>query len=132
MKPSDFSLISDYLTLANIENRTYTASIPGAVLPSSGEYTVDFTFNCTPSKQTITRAYMNHSKWNNANLWGVGREGSTSWNEGNEQVTEDMYITTPTDSTIKLFVRIQGNANVNISSHTIKIKVFRFKVPNVF
>ena len=132
MKPSDFSLISDYLTLANIENREFTADIPGAVLSNAGLYTVNFNFSVKAQPQTITRAYMHHSKWHNANLWGVGRFGDTDWYEGTHYIIERMFLTTPNDSTVKLAVEIQGDPGTSISSHSIKIKVFRFKVPNIF
>lgn len=133
MKPSDFILNSDYLTLANVENRTYTATIAGAVIPTSGSYTLSYTFPCKAVGQTITRAYMHHSVWNNSSIWGVGRSGSTSWrNSSNEAIQETYLVTTPTDSTIKLTVALSGDAGAIVPSHTITIKVFRFKVPNVF
>ena len=133
MKPSDFTINSDYLTLANVENRTYTATVSGAVIPSGGAYTLDYTFPCKAVGQTITRACMHHSVWNDSSLWGVGRSGSTAWTtSNNESIYESFLLTTPSDSTIKLSIRISGTAGAIVPAHTITIKVFRFKVPNVF
>ena len=133
MKPNDFILNSDYLTLANVENRTYTATISGAVIPSSGGYALDYTFPCKAAGQTITRACMHHSTWNNTSIWGVGTSGSTTWkNSSNKTIDEAFILTNPTDSTIKLSVYLRGDAGAIVPSHTITIKVFRFKVPNVF
>lgn len=131
MRPRDFILNSDYLTLANVENRTYTASVSG-VIPSNGLYTATFDFACKNSPQTITRAYMHHSKWQNQNAWGVGRFGDTTWEDGNNAFYERMFVSTPSDNTIRLSVEIQGTVGATIPTHEIIVKVFRFKVPNVF
>lgn len=132
MKPSNFYLNSDYLTLANIDKLNFTATITGAVLPSSGQYTIEYTFNCKNVGQTISRFYMHHSLWDDPDLWGVGRFGSMAWKQGSADVYEDFLILTPTNSTIKLKIFLSGTADTHVNQHTIKIKAFRFKVPNVF
>lgn len=132
MRPRDFILNSDYLTLANVENRTYTATVPSTVIPSGGLYSVTFNFTCKNVPKTITRAYMHHSKWQNQNAWGVGRLGDTIWEDGNNMFYERMFVSTPSDNTIRLTVEIQGTVGATIPMHEIIVKVFRFKVPNVF
>lgn len=132
MRPRDFAINSDYLTIANIENDTFTATIPSGVVPSGQIYSTDFTFTYKNIPQTITRAYMHHSKWQDETIWGVGKYGDTNWKSGNTIFYERMFITTPTDSTVKLHIEIQAPTGTTIPNHTITIKIFRFKVPNVF
>ena len=134
MKPSNFKLISDYLTIANVENKTINVNIPGGVTPSGNVYTVSYTFQCKPISQSITRAYIHHSSWSNPNLWGLGTHAIIGWTNGNnEGIFEEVVISTPTDSTIRVDIQFQGYqwASVNVPAHTLTIKAFRFKVPNV-
>lgn len=133
MKPSDFKLNSDYLTIANVENKAYSITVPLVVMPSSGSYTLSYNLQCKPIKQSITRIYMHHSSWSDANLWGVGTFGVIGWKaNGNQDVYENVVISTPNDSTIKVSIELQGSSGITVPTHTIKLRVFRFKVPNVF
>lgn len=132
MKPSDFKLNSDYLTLANVENRTYSATIAAAIIPHDGIYTASYTFSCKSVDQAITRACMRHSKWNNQSIWGVGTSGYTAWEDNGHFIDETYIISTPNSSTVKLDIQLRGDAGINVPAHTITLKVFRFKVPNVF
>ena len=132
MRPSDFKLNSDYLTLANIENLTFTASIPSTTLPSSGLYSATFNFSCKNIPKVMTRSYMRCSNWSEPNLWGVGASGGNLLENGSDAFYERMFVATPTNGVIRLSVEIQGGVGKTIPAHEITVKVFRFKVPNVF
>ncbi|MBR3254232.1 hypothetical protein IKF88_00660 [Candidatus Saccharibacteria bacterium] len=132
MKPNDFILNSDYLTLANVENKTYTVTVPTATIPSSGKYTATYNFNRDNIAQTFTRFYIHHSTWPNQKLWGMGPDGWSVFTHNGNRLEERMYVSTPTDGTIKLRIQVTGNVGATIPTHTITIKAFRFKVPNLF
>lgn len=130
MRPSDFRFNSDYLTLANIENLSFEGYISGGVMPSGEIITRTFTFSCKNIPQTITRVYIHHSEWE-PTVWAIGRYGSTGWSKNGNTYTERIFVSTPTDSTIKLQVELQGPSGSSIPAHTIYVKAFRFKVPDV-
>ena len=133
MKPNDFKLNTDYLTLANVENLTWTISVPTVTLPAGGLYSATYTFHCQNVPLCITRSQMHHSTWDNATLWGVGRFGETIFkNSSNNNFLERMHLTTPTGDTLQFKIELQGTPNTTAPAHTIIVKVFRFRVPNVF
>lgn len=132
MRPNDFILNSDYLTLANIENKTFAVAVPGGVIPSDGIYTATFDMSWQNISGTLVRIYIHHSKWAEPNLWGIGAYGDTTYTDNGNYFYERMFVTTPTDKTVRLSVEIQGDVGTTIPSHTVTIKAFRFKVPNLF
>ena len=133
MKPSDFRLNSDYLTLANIENLTFTAYVPSVTLPNNALYSTTFNFSCKKTPKTMLRTYVHNSTWAEPNLWGIGTTGGNLLeNASSDLFFERFFISTPTNGTIRLSVEIQGTAGKTFPAHQITIKAFRFKVPNVF
>lgn len=136
MKPRNFKLNSDYLTIANVENKSYTISVPAGTVPAGGSYTLEYTLQCRAISQAITRTYIHHSSWDNPNLWGVGTFGVVGWknNDTNQDIFEYIMVSTPTDSTIKVSLELHDydGTGATVPEHTIKLKAFRFKVPNVF
>ena len=132
MRPNDFIMNSDYLTLANIENCTFEAFVPGGPIPASGLYTAEFNFKYQNIPQTISRTYIHHSMWSNPNLWGIGSHGDSTFSDGGGTFYERMFVSTPANDTVNLRVEIQGTNGATIPAHTVTIKVFRFKVPNLF
>lgn len=133
MKPSNFKLNTDYLTLANVENLTFKVSIPSVQIPNSGLYTAEYTKNCKNLPIAITRACMHHSTWSNPSLYGVGRYGTIVFENSNQDVfNERVHLSTPNGSTLKLTIELQGTVGTTAPAHTVTVKVFRFRVPNVF
>lgn len=132
MRPNDFIMNSDYLTIANVENNTYEVTIPGGQILPSGLYTATFNLSRSNISQTFTRVYIHHSKWDNPSLWGIGSTGDTIFEDNGRSFYERIFVTTPADNTLRLKVEVQGDANAMVPSHKITIKAFRFKVPNVF
>ena len=133
MKPSDFKLNTDYLTLANVENLTLNVAVPASQIPNSGTYTINNTYKCKNIPIAITRACMHHSTWANDSLYAVGRAGQVEFKDSSQNVYhERIRLTTPNGDTLGVKIDISGTAGTTAPAHTITIKVFRFRVPNVF
>ena len=127
MKPSDFILNSDYLSIAQVDSRTLEFTIPsGSVAVNS--YTIqnlDFTvpvINGAINRILISKDGSNYCVGSLLNFWP------------SEYVRGDIYISRQSSNTIRVTVSYQnyGQSTQTYPSATFSIKITSFTSPNVF
>jgi len=137
MKPDDFDLNSDYLTLANVDNYAETITVPAVTVPAGGKYKFNYDITAKkPIKATFVRMCVHHNKWSDSTIWGVGGFGSTAWMDNGHRIVETMNSYSLSDNKIRFTSTISldpaSSSNVTVPAHTIKVRISRFKIPNVF
>lgn len=132
MRPNDFILNSDYLSIAQINNSTYTITIGAGTLqpyPQTGwvsTQTFDFTI---PSYQGIIDRVL-IKKDSNDYVLGTTHSFMASANVGGH-----INVYRASKTKLRVDVTLSNTDNANPSSYpnmTFKVKVARFYPPNVF
>ena len=132
MRPNDFILNSDYLSIAQIDNSTYTITIGAGTLqpyPQTGwisTQTFDFTI---PSQQGIIDRILIKK---DSSDYALGSKLSFT---ASANVSGYVNVYRASKTKLRVDVTLNNIDNANPSSYpnmTFKVKVARFYPPNVF
>lgn len=127
MKPSEFILNSDYLSIAQVGSKTYDLTI-GAGSITLGNYTEqNIDFQAQAIAGAVSRVMI-------AKDGGNYRLGSSMTFYPTSEIRGDIQVFRQTASTIRVKVTLQnyGQGTSSYPSMTFKIKVSSFMPPNVF
>jgi hypothetical protein len=127
MRPSDFILNSDYLSIAQTGRNTFTLTIGGGTLPVNGysEQNLDFPINAVTG--AIDRIMISKDS-------GNYRLGSVMTAYPNNDVRCDVAVYRNASNTLRAQVILQNysGGTATYPSMTFGIKVSTFMPPNVF
>ena len=133
-KPSDFTLNSDYLSIAQVDSNTFTLSIGGGTLDPTN-YTIqnnDFSVKVQPG--AVDRILIKKD----SHEFMLGSEMSlTPTYEGEYPNTKiisgalRVFRVTPSTLRAQLVLENQGSLSASYPSMSFVIKVSSFKAPNV-
>lgn len=123
MKPNDFTMNTDFLSLAGTGTASFTASFGAESIGAGNTFTREQTFNIDAVKGAIDRVLISR----NGGSYTVGNSVYVS--DGNGYFRIVVYR----PNSFTLGVRVHGYAinNYNFPAQTIKIKVASFKPPNI-
>lgn len=131
MKPSDFILNSDYLSIAQTQRKTYDVYFGGGSLLVNGDTYQTVDFNTPPQQGAIDRILIQKDGGN----WFFGSYMTLtpSW-DGTNQVVGFIGVSRPNKNTLRVEFYLQnyGSGTSTYPSMTFKIKVSTFRPPNVF
>lgn len=126
MKPSDFILNSDYLSIAQVSSNTYTLTIGGGTLVVGGysERNLDFTSNTLPG--TIDRIIISKDG-------GSYRIGSSMEFDPNNEIRGTLHVYRPSQTILRAQVILQNYSagSASYPSMSFSIKVSSFRPPNI-
>lgn len=128
MKPSDFTMNSDYLSIAQTARNEYTVYVGGGTLVQDAYSTQNFDFASTEPKGAVDRVYIKKDSGNYTlgalmaifpatDVWGSVR----------------VYRTSATNLRVQVVLENHAlSGSVSYPAMTFKIKVASFEPPNVF
>ena len=131
MKPSNFILNSDYLSIAQTSTNEYTVYVGGGTLQINQYTRQNFDFNTTSQKGTIDRILIKKDGQNY--LVGSYMDIYPSWS-GDNNVAGYLHVfrTSATNIRAELVLDNMSAGAATYPSMTFKIKVSSFRPPNVF
>ena len=131
MKPSDFILNSDYLSIAQTGKNTYTANIPTGSLQPNAYVELPFNFTIASEPGAIDRVYT--KKDSGDYVLGTYRDFYIDY-VGYEGIRGFLMVTRTTATNLRVIVNLENQATTAKSypAMTFKIKVATFRPPNVF
>lgn len=128
MKPSDFILSSDYLSIAQISSGDYTVNVSSGTLPANGGNTEqNFDFSTTAQNGAIDRVLISKD----GGRYYVGSYRSIN-PATNVYGFISVYRTSATNIRAQVVLENQSTSQVTYPAITFNIKVFNFVPPNVF
>ena len=132
MKPSDFILNSDYLSIAQLDAKEYTVYVGGGSLQIDGYTEQNFNFTTSTQQGVMDRILI--KKDNQDYLLGAYMELFPTWNDPGQKVSGFIHVFRPDSKTIRAQLVLENRAS-EVSSYpsmTFTIKVSSFEPPNIF
>ena len=134
MKPSKFTMNSDYLSIAQVDRQTYTLTIGGGSLAPGAYIEQNFDFTTAPQQGSVDRILI--SKNGSDFRLGAYMTLIPTWDPGYNNNVYGFLNIIRTSSTNLRGQLILENAAVSATSTypamAFTIKVASFKPPNVF
>ena len=133
MKPSDFILNSDYLSIAQTSSNTYNVTVGAGSLTLNGHSVQNFDFNTKAQTGTIDRILISKDG-------GSFRVGSSltfypTWSgDYSNNVRGDVFVyrTDKTNIRVQVILQNYGTGTSTYPNMTFAVKVSSFRPPNVF
>ena len=133
MKPSDFTLNSDYLSIAQVDSNTYNVYVGGGTLVQGGYSEQNFDFTTASQQGSVDRILIDKDG-------GGYRLGSymtliPTWSSGYDNNVAgfiQVFRTSSTNLRAQLVLENAGSGTSTYPAMTFQIKVSSFKPPNVF
>ena len=133
MKPSDFKLNSDYLSIAQVNSKTYNVVVGAGTLAVDGYSSQNFDFTTPAQIGAVDRILINKDG-------GSFRVCSSmtfypSWtSDKSNRVRGDIFVfrTSKTNLRVKVVLDNYGEGVSTYPNMTFQIKVSSFNSPNVF
>ena len=131
MKPSDFILHRDYLSIAQTGKNTYTVNVAGGTLQGNACIELPYNFTITSEPGAIDRVYT--KKDSGDYVLGTYRDFYIDY-VGYEGIRAFLMVTRTTATNLRVIVNLENQATTAKSypAMTFKIKVATFRPPNVF
>lgn len=131
MKPSDFILNSDYLSIAQVGSNEYNVNVGAGSLQINSYTDQNFDFATSAQKGSIDRILI--SKDGGNYRLGSYMTVAPTWS-GNNRVLGfiEVYRTSSTNIRAKVVLENYGSGTSTYPNMTFKIKVSSFRPPNVF
>lgn len=133
MRPSDFILNSDYLSIAQVDSKTYDVTVGAGSLVFQGVTEQNFDFNTTAQAGAVDRILI--SKDGGSYRLGSYMTLIPVWESdfsNNVVGFLNVYRTSRTNIRAKLVLENYSTGTSTYPSMTFKIKVSSFRPPNVF
>lgn len=134
MKPSDFTMNSDYLSIAQTGSNTYTVNVAGGTLSPGGNTEQNFDFTTTAQNGSVDRIMI--SKDAGDYIIGSYMRLIPTWEaDFSNNVVGFIRIHRTSSTNIRAQVVLENyamGASSTYSAMTFSIKVASFKPPNVF
>lgn len=133
MKPSNFTMNSDYLSIAQVGRNTYNVYVGGGSLVAGGYTEQNFDFASNAPKGSIDRILI--SKDGDNYRLGSYMTLVPTWDSGfNNNVVGfiQVFRTSPTNIRAQLVLENYAFATSTYPSMVFSIKVCSFEPPNVF
>ena len=123
MKPNDFTMNTDFLSLAGTGTASFTANFGAETISAGNTFTREQEFKTNAVKGAIDRVLLAR----NSNTYTVGNSIYVQNNDGYFTVV----VFRPNSFTLR--IRIHGYAinNFSLPAQTIKAKIASFKPPNI-
>ena len=134
MKPNDFTLNSDYLSIAQVSSNTYDVYVGGGTLQPGGYTEQNFDFTIKNEIGAIDRVLISKD----GGSYRLGKQMSLfpTWT-GTEKVAGWLMVYRTSGSNLRAQLVLENysedmSITASYPSMTFKIKVSSFKPPNVF
>lgn len=132
MKPSNFTMNSDYLSIAQTSSNEYTAYFGGGTLPGGGYIETGADFAIQAEKGAIDQIMISKDGGD----FMVGSYERLEWSTSNpyRRIVGflDVSRTSPSNLHARLILENVSPDSYSYPAMTFKIKVSSFKPPNVF
>lgn len=133
MKPSDFKLNSDYLSIAQVDSNTYNVTVGAGSLAVNSYTEQNFDFNTRGQQGAVDRILIKKDSGNY--MLGSYMTLIPTWSSdfsNNVSGFIQIYRTSKTNIRAKLVLQNFGQGTSTYPNMTFSIKVCSFKAPNVF
>ena len=133
MKPSDFKLNSDYLSIAQVNSKTYNITVGAGSLTINSYTEQNFDFTTTAQEGAVDRILI--KKDNGSYMLGSYMTLIPTWSSdfsNNVSGFIQVYRTSKTNLRAKLVLQNYGQGTSTYPNMAFSIKVCSFKAPNVF
>jgi len=133
MRPNQFEMNSDYLSIAQIDTSTYDVYIPQGTLVYAAYTEQNFDFTTKPQKGAVDRIMI--KKDNGPFCVGPMMSLIPTWDPNwNNNVSGyiSVFRTSATNIRIQVILENFGNGTSTYPAISFKISVASFKPPNVF
>lgn len=133
MRPSDFKLNTDYLTIANVDKFRQSITVPPFTLNPGQTYLTSLELVIPGSVGCFIQTYIHHDSWQNEKIWGAGN-GGTILNVGGVPVYVSIltYLVSNDRIRVDFFIDADSDQPVNVPMQSVQLKFLRFKIPNLF
>lgn len=147
MKASNFTLNSDFLSIAQTGGKEFSVFVGGGVLQESQQSVQEFSFAMPVQNGSIDRIMLkkDSSNWmvgyylscypDVTEAWWIDSGGTKHYVDGSGLIVAQLIIYRSDKNTLKAKVVIWNNSpslTITYASMIFRIKISSFKVPNVF
>lgn len=127
MKPNEFKMNTDYLSIAQTNKQEVTCVIPGGTVRGGGQVLQDYDFNIKPTPGSIDQIFISKDGGD----YMVGHMFATRINPAYMEVIVNR--TSASNLRVELMVsNFISSSSVSYPTMTLKVKIISFKPPNVF
>lgn len=132
MRPSDFRLTTDYLTIANVDKFQQTVTVPPFTITPGQAYTTSIELAVPSSPGCFIQTYIHHDSWQNPKIWGAGNGGTILNVDGTAVYVSILtYLVASDRIRIDFFIDADTEQNVDVPMQSVQFKFVRFKIPNL-